>query len=232
MHDVSAVRELLVPRSAAQPGRREVKRLATRRAIEVAALELATERGFDEVTVDDIAARAGVSARTFFNYFATKEASVGGDQPFEIGDAEAAGYVEHPRADPLADLVELIATSLEGAEGVDPELQRLRRALMSQAPAVLAVKFAQMRELEARVVDVVARRLQADAERAAADATGPTGDAMSPTTSDDVTDRARTIAFVAMALLRASALAWAEHPDQASASTILRASLGRLRAEG
>ncbi|WP_378147616.1 TetR family transcriptional regulator [Cnuibacter sp. UC19_7] len=215
MHHVS-------PARPATLGRRESKRLATRRAIEVAALELAAERGFDDVTVDDISARAGVSARTFFNYFATKEASVGGDTPFVLTEASVERYVEHPQADPLADLVELIATSIAGVEDADPELYRLRRSLVAQSPAVLAVKFAQMRELEAQVIDAVARRLNADAS-AAASAEGRAA------TGDDLVPRARTIAMVAMALMRSSSIAWAEHPEQAPAAQLLRESLRLLR---
>jgi len=53
-------------------GLRERKKTDTRRALSDAAMRLASERGMDNVTRDDIAALAGVSARTFSNYFATK----------------------------------------------------------------------------------------------------------------------------------------------------------------
>ncbi|GAA5075845.1 TetR/AcrR family transcriptional regulator [Nocardia iowensis] len=53
-------------------GLRERKKLDTRMALSDAALHLAFERGLDNVTRDDIAARAGVSVRTFNNYFTGK----------------------------------------------------------------------------------------------------------------------------------------------------------------
>jgi AcrR family transcriptional regulator len=49
------------------------KRLATRQAISDAATRLFIERGFDKVTIDEIAAAAGVGRMTVFNHFVRKE---------------------------------------------------------------------------------------------------------------------------------------------------------------
>lgn len=59
-----------------QPSRRELNKAATREAIAAAALNFLREKDLNSFTVDDVAAAAGVSRRTFFNYFSSVEAAV------------------------------------------------------------------------------------------------------------------------------------------------------------
>ncbi|WP_024873972.1 TetR/AcrR family transcriptional regulator [Saccharomonospora piscinae] len=61
---------------AAQSGRRERKKAATRQKIADAALRLFLERGYDAVGIRDVAAEADVAVTTLFAHFASKEALV------------------------------------------------------------------------------------------------------------------------------------------------------------
>ncbi|GAA5095102.1 TetR/AcrR family transcriptional regulator [Nocardia iowensis] len=78
------------------PDLRARRRRQTELEIHAAAVALAAERGADQVTVDDIAARAGVSARTFFRYFATRDRALVFDR-WGFSDAVDELFV---RADP------------------------------------------------------------------------------------------------------------------------------------
>jgi hypothetical protein len=62
--------------TARRQGLRERKKQATREALREAALLLALERGPDNVRVDDIADAAGVSPRTYNNYFSSREQAI------------------------------------------------------------------------------------------------------------------------------------------------------------
>ena len=57
----------------ADPGLRARKRQQTRAKVTAAAMKLFLRNGFDNVTIDDIAAAADISSRSFFNHFASKE---------------------------------------------------------------------------------------------------------------------------------------------------------------
>jgi hypothetical protein len=59
--------------SAPAPGLRERKRRQTRDRLTKVAMELFLARGFEATTLDDIAAAAEISRRSFFHYFASKE---------------------------------------------------------------------------------------------------------------------------------------------------------------
>ncbi|MEV0590466.1 TetR/AcrR family transcriptional regulator [Nonomuraea cavernae] len=86
-------------------GLREQKKQATREALRAAALRLALERGPDNVRVDDIAEAAGVSPRTYNNYFSSREqaivAAVTGEREARI----AAAVSDRPAGAGLADTV-------------------------------------------------------------------------------------------------------------------------------
>ena len=82
------------------PGLRERKKLATWRAIRATALRLFNERGFEAVSIDEIAAAADVSRTTFFNYFSGKEAVVYDPDPEEPEQWRAL-LADRPAGEPV-----------------------------------------------------------------------------------------------------------------------------------
>ncbi len=152
-----------------EPGLRERKRLATRRAIQRAVLLLSCERGMDKVTVEDISRAADVSPRTFFNYFSSKDAAMVGDE-LDLASAEDIAAFVHggPSGDILAQLAELLASSLKNTEG-DREIHQLRRTVMKENPYLFGLRMATLRNFEARLQDIITERFAADDPDLAAD---------------------------------------------------------------
>jgi AcrR family transcriptional regulator len=117
-------------------GLRERKKADTRRALSDAAMHLAFERGLDNVTREDIAIRAGVSLRTFTNYFAGKHEAIAYRQLDRIRQGIAL-LRTRPADEPLwPAITDALLTPLEtdGADGSVPtraqlaELQKLLSA--------------------------------------------------------------------------------------------------------
>ena len=88
-----------------RPGLRERKKQATRKALREAALRLALERGPDNVRVDDIAEAAGVSPRTYNNYFSSREQAIVAAVTAEREARVTAAVAARPASVPLADAV-------------------------------------------------------------------------------------------------------------------------------
>src|SRR3954469_12112079 len=127
---------------APNEGLRERKKRATRDAIAAAARRLFAERGFDAVTVAEVAVAADVSEKTVFNHFATKEDLVfaGGDTRLAqlqaaIADRPAGTSVlEVFRANPLA-MLDTIALGEGEDRLVVPRIVRDSPALQQRLAA-------------------------------------------------------------------------------------------------
>ena len=160
-----------VPAGETNASLRERKKLATRRALRRAAFELVTEHGFAHVTVEDIAAAADVSPRTFFNYFPTKEAALFGADPDRITALRERVARLAPGEPALAALRLVMVDDARAAAaeltelGGDPAgwLRRMKSAHTD--PQLRAARAAQMAMTERAIAEGIAERLGTDPER-------------------------------------------------------------------
>ncbi|MEU7901529.1 TetR family transcriptional regulator [Actinoplanes sp. NPDC049118] len=91
-------------------GLRERKKAETRSALSWAAIRLTVERGFDNVRVQDIADAAGVSPRTFNNYFSGKGEAIASRHLNRLQRA-ADGLLARPEGEPLWESITHVALS-------------------------------------------------------------------------------------------------------------------------
>ncbi|WP_255546174.1 TetR/AcrR family transcriptional regulator [Glaciihabitans sp. dw_435] len=196
-------------------GLRERKRIATRRAIQRAVLRLASERGLEQLTIEDISREADVSPRTFFNYFGSKDAAVIGDAPDLPNDASVERFIT---AGPGADLMDGIRELM--VEGVETALEdrvetRQRRELHKQYPHLFAQRMANMRQFENALASIVEQRLAQDDPALAQDA-------------EALASRARLITLVAIAALRHAWSLWADGESSEGLPEQMRDSFAEL----
>ena len=145
----------------ARPGLRERRKKLTAAELEAAALRLFGERGFDSVTVDDIAAEADVSRRTFFRYFASKEDVLLADhfvQLARLRDAMAA----RPGDEPILTALRNAILSMTGDFEERKEAVILRGRIMRETPSLQARSQVHQKAWEDAMQEMVADRLGVD----------------------------------------------------------------------
>jgi AcrR family transcriptional regulator len=196
-------------------GLRERKRLATRREIQRAVLTLCSQRGIDKVTVEEISRFAEISPRTFFNYFASKDSALVGDELELACDSDIERFIAGgPHGDVLADLATLIGLSLQNTDG-DREIHELRRAVMKDNSYLFTMRMATLRNFEAGLQSIVERRFAADDPRLAEDPRA-------------LAQRALLFTLVAMAATRHAWRCWAEADDRSPLSAWVAKSFREL----
>jgi AcrR family transcriptional regulator len=120
--------------------------------LRAAAMQLYVERGFDDTTVADIAARAGVTARTFFRHFADKrEVLFAGSS--QLQDSLVKALREAP---PEATAMQAVAAALDAAAGLlgdNREHSRQRQAIINSHPDLLERELIKMSTLAAALAE-------------------------------------------------------------------------------
>src|SRR5207302_11215957 len=184
----------------------ERKRRAVRGELSEVALRLLTDRAFDTLTIDQVAAAAGVSRRTFFRYFTSKE-----DVVFAFLDQWAvrlaADIVARPaEEDPVA-AVQNSFRQLTAAYD-DRALALVR--LVRETPSLREQERINREHLRMAVVDALATRLGLDAER-------------------DM--RPQILATIAFAPLDAAMIAWFGNRSREAVGGLLDEALGTFEYE-
>jgi AcrR family transcriptional regulator len=137
-------------------GLRETKKQATRKALRDAALRLALERGPDNVRVDDIADAAGVSPRTYNNYFSSREQAIVAAVTAEREARVAAAVADRPATAPLSDaVVEAIVEQYTDPGSHDPRAL----LLITTSPALRDAFLGTATRIERPLATVIAERI-------------------------------------------------------------------------
>ena len=177
---------------------------ATRRALRAAAVRLFVDQGFHETTVEEISAAVGVTKRTFFLHFASKDEVLLGHVAEQLDLLRAALASAPPHRDAFA-RAGLAVSALAGEMQARDDLL-LQLDLLHRVPALLAVSLEQFTAFEDAIADAV-RRWRREVTRRA------------PTKSDDA--YAHLVGTVGIAALRAGLHLWRRDGGNASLADLV-----------
>ena len=172
-------------------GRRERKRRQTTERIQQAAMSLFLERGFEATTVDDIAERADVSKRSFFDYFPSKEDVVFAWQD-GFADHLMQAIASRPRQEPAVKAVQfgLVSALVSAAD----ERSLAIGELVRRTPALRGRDQLKYAKLESKLTEALRARASNPAEE----------------------KKMRLLAAVVMGALRVGGEIWNQQPPGAS----------------
>lgn len=139
---------------------RHRRRQQTSRDIQRAALTLALRLGYDAVTTELIAAEAGISQRTFFNYYLNKDAAIIGTAPGF--DDKTVAWFRDSSGPLLADLLQALRRLLCSAD-LDRGMSQLIDRLLDTAPDLLPIFHGSLKRLGDQIADLAVMRLGEDA---------------------------------------------------------------------
>jgi AcrR family transcriptional regulator len=194
-------------------GLRDRKRRLAREATQKVAIELCLERGVDAVSVEAICERAGISPRSFYNYFGTREGALLGDAKPVPTEQQIEAFIARDDASDVEAFAALMAQVWAQSEP-DRDLFLLRRRLLDATPELAAANWARINEARAVYAGVVRRRLEA----------------RRPHASDaDLTTDAALVVALAMSMLQVLARGWAARESEPAFDTLVHDVFPRVR---
>jgi AcrR family transcriptional regulator len=146
-------------------GRRQRRAAETRLRLFRCALQLFSERGFPNVTVEDITEAADVGKGTFFNYFESKDHVLGVLAEIQLGNVQAAVDEAESGKRPIESVLRQLFLRLAEEPGRSPDLAR---ALVSgfvsskRSTEIMALNMAKGRELITRAIEIGQKRREID----------------------------------------------------------------------
>ncbi|BDZ44529.1 TetR/AcrR family transcriptional regulator [Naasia aerilata] len=190
------------PGDPAEPGLRERKKRQTRQALHEAAVRLIGERGLAGVTVEEICAEAGVSPRTFFNYFPSKGNAALGLPVVLVTEDVRRRFLAGGPGGLVDDLCDLAAHTFE----LPSERIRMKDLVRSR-PELVPMVLRWMADLRLAIVAAAVERTDEQTARTAATlvmaALVEAVHRWNATSPDELAGRIRTVVAEMGALVRA-----------------------------
>ncbi len=142
-------------------GLRERKKRKTRESIQREAMRLFQQQGYEETTIEQIAAAVDVSPSTFFNYFPTKEDVV----LYDAYDPVIASLLlERPAGEPLSVAVRNVLETMAGVFDRDRDVLFARARLWIEVPELRARLWQELERGQVFLAAIAARRSGRDAD--------------------------------------------------------------------